>query len=60
MDALTPARRFIQRPAGLTVSCVWPSDPTVSNHLTGPQIALSRYPSASAASLVGFGLRHWL
>jgi hypothetical protein len=59
MNALTPKRRFFvpivgneRRPVrlGLSASCVWPSDHSVSNHPTSPTIALSRYPSASWAS----------
>ena len=74
MDALTPGQRFFVpvgssgsparqlRPVrpGLSALCAWPSDPSVSKHLTAPRIALARYPSASAASLVGSGLRLWL
>jgi len=45
--------------AGLSVSCAWPSDHSVSNHRWGPAIALTRYPSASqAAGFRRFGLRH--
>ena len=53
MDALTPARQIVRRPAGLSASCVWPSNPSVSNHLTVPRIASIRYPSAPAASRFG-------
>jgi len=45
--------------AGLSVSCAWPSDHSVSNHRWGPAIALTRYPSASqAVGFRRFGLRH--
>ena len=60
MGALTPARRlFVSLSgtmntagtrAGLSASCVRPSDHPVSNHPTCPAIALTRYPSASRAS----------
>ncbi len=52
-------RRHCPR-TGLPVSCVWPSDHSVSNHLTAPAVALARYPSARRASRVGSGLRHSL
>ena len=57
MDALTPTRglfgSFMNTTwsrAGLPVSCIWPSDHSVSNHPAGPVIALTRYPSASRIS----------
>jgi hypothetical protein len=44
--------------AGLSASCAWPSDHSVSNHPTCPVIAFTRYPSASRASgLLRSGLR---
>ena len=36
--------------SGLPASCIWPSDHSVSNHLTAPAVALTRYPSARRAS----------
>ena len=60
MGALTPARRLFGSlsgamnsawaRAGLSASCVGPSDRSVSNHPAGPVIALTHYPSASRAS----------
>jgi hypothetical protein len=60
MGALTPVRRFFVSfsgtmnsawtRAGLSASCVWPSDHSASNHPVGPVIALIHYPSASRAS----------
>ena len=50
-------RRLVR--TGLSASCAWPSDHSVSNHREGPLIALTRYPSASrAAGSRRFGLRH--
>jgi hypothetical protein len=46
--------------SGLPASCIWPSNHSVSNHLTAPAIALARYPSALQTSLYGSGLRHSL
>ena len=46
--------------SGLPASWIWPSDHSVSNHLTAPAIALARYPSALQASQDGSGLRHSL
>ena len=45
----TNERRELVTPRSLCF-CVWPSDHSVSNHHAAPQIALTRYPSASAAS----------
>ena len=46
---------------GLSVSCVWTSDHSVSNHPTRSKIAFARYPSASWTSgSLRSGLRHWL
>ena len=60
MGALTPARRlFVSLSgavnsawtrAGLSASCVGPSDRSASNHPAGPVIAFAHYPSASRAS----------
>ncbi len=52
-------RRHSHR-SGLPASWIWPSDHSVSNHLTAPAIALARYPSALQASQDGSGLRHSL
>ncbi len=46
--------------SGLPASCIWPSDHSVSNHLTAPATALTRYPSALQASPNGSGLRQYL
>ena len=76
MDALTPERSALRLPSarrlwqpehrlgcrsGLPALCVWPSDHSVSNHLTAPVIAFVRYPSASWASdICRSGLRQSL
>jgi hypothetical protein len=52
--------RHLCHRSGLPASCIWPSHHSVSNHLTAPEIALTRYPSAFQASLYGSGLRHSL
>ncbi|CAN5701764.1 hypothetical protein BH23PLA1_BH23PLA1_31590 [soil metagenome] len=68
MAPLTPAGRVLRTgsvmnarlvfPAGLSASCAWPSDHSVSNHPVGLVIALPHYPSASRASgLLRSGLR---
>jgi hypothetical protein len=44
---------------GLSASCVPPSDRSASNHLVLPAVALTRYPSASQASVSGLGFATW-
>jgi hypothetical protein len=69
MSALTPGRPALRIPhehrlgccPGLSVSCVWPSDHSASNHPAGPVIAFTRYPSASWVSgSLRSRLRHYL
>lgn len=43
-------RMVVWFPAGLSASCVSPSDRSASNHPMRPVIALTRYPSARRAS----------
>jgi len=61
MDALTPVRsvlgiliRDIERRScfrtGLSASCVWPSDPSVSNHLARPRDRFRTQPLSVASS----------
>ena len=64
MGALTPGRSALRRlwgRPGLSVSRVWSSEPSVSNHLTAPIVALTPNPSARWASHEnGSGFRHYL
>ena len=70
MDALTPARRLfvpglrhmntVLTHAGLTVSWVWPSDHSASNHRYAPVVALAHYPSARRASRNVVPLLVWI
>jgi hypothetical protein len=61
MDALTPVRPVLRilirdierRPCfrtGLSVSCVWPSDPSVSKHLARPRDRFRTQPLSVASS----------
>jgi hypothetical protein len=49
---LAPTRRLGDRP-GLSVSRAWSSEPSVSNHLTAPIVALTPNPSARWAPRLG-------
>ena len=58
-DSCQASWEAVLTPAGLSVSCAWPSDHSVSNHPTCPMIAFTHYPSASWASgSPRSGLRH--
>ena len=70
MDALTPDRRFFVSlsgtmnagwfRSGLSASCVWPSDHSVSNHPAGPASLSHATPQRRGFRISRSWLRHYL